>query len=237
MSNVHSNLVEECREMFKWQWKVELKLIPREANQAAECLVGNDVIGQPGTVTIWRTPPENELEILYRDKSNSIYTPLVSLHTSLLRTPQIRLFTPHSITKHSHPTLLTPHTRTQPPSSTLFPPNPSSPLLTKTHPETPKSGDSTKRRTQPPSSAPKPILSFVPKNPSDNPQIRRFNQGQKYQVSLLLYLICCIYSCIFTIKYGFIAEFVFEISSGLFVSGFYVPRFANPNLGFFSGFH
>ena len=53
--------------------------------------------------------------------SNSIYTPLVSLHTPLLSTPQIKLFTPHFITKHSHPTLLTPHTRTQPASSVLFP--------------------------------------------------------------------------------------------------------------------
>ena len=41
--------------------------------------------------------------------SSSIHTPLISLRTPLLNTPQNKLFTPHSFKQHSHPTLHTPH--------------------------------------------------------------------------------------------------------------------------------
>ena len=43
--NLFSNLVERYREMLKWRWKVELKLIFREANQAANCLAEMGVSG------------------------------------------------------------------------------------------------------------------------------------------------------------------------------------------------
>ena len=63
---------------------------------------------------------------------------------------------------------------------------------------------------------PKPILRKVPQNSSSaNPRTPNNNksgdstQDHKYQVSLLLYLICCIYSCIFIVKYGFIVDFFF----------------------------
>ena len=32
MRNLHSNLVEECKEMMKWNWKVDLQLNPWEVN-------------------------------------------------------------------------------------------------------------------------------------------------------------------------------------------------------------
>ena len=51
MRNLHRNLVEECKEMMKWNWKVDLILIPREANQATDCLANNGVCGQSGIVT------------------------------------------------------------------------------------------------------------------------------------------------------------------------------------------
>ena len=46
--NLHSNLVEECKEMMKWNWKVDLQLIPQEANQAVDCLANNGVCGRIG---------------------------------------------------------------------------------------------------------------------------------------------------------------------------------------------
>ena len=51
MRNLHSNLVEECKEIMKWNWKVDIQLILWEANQAADCLANNVVCGQSGIVT------------------------------------------------------------------------------------------------------------------------------------------------------------------------------------------
>ena len=41
---LHNNLIEECKEMMKWNWKVDLQLIIREANQVAYCLTNNGVV-------------------------------------------------------------------------------------------------------------------------------------------------------------------------------------------------
>ena len=65
----HSNLVEECKEMMKWNWKVDLQLIPWEANQAADCLTNNGVCGRSGIVTKWRIRPESVIDVLQKDKS------------------------------------------------------------------------------------------------------------------------------------------------------------------------
>ena len=141
-----------------------------------------------------------------------LYTPLKYLFTPhLLSKPQNILFAPHSNPLLSQRTLLTPHIQS---------------LLT---PHSPK--------THPPQSSPKTHPPQI-REPPNNNKSGDSTQGQKYQVSLLLYLICCVYSCIFIFKYGFIVEFFFKISSEFFyVSGFYVPEFSNPNLSFQSGFH
>ena len=67
--NLHSNLVEECKEMMKWNWKVDLQLILREANQTVDCLANNGVCGRSRIVTRWRIPPENVIDVLHKDKS------------------------------------------------------------------------------------------------------------------------------------------------------------------------
>ena len=78
--------------------------------------------------------------------SSSIHTPLISLSTPFLNTPLYYLFTPHSITKISHPNPIdTPRLSTP---LGFVPPNP------QTHPphfipkQTPKSGEPTILRTQ-----------------------------------------------------------------------------------------
>ena len=43
--NLHNNLVEECKKMMKWKWKVDLQLILQEANQATDCLANTGVCG------------------------------------------------------------------------------------------------------------------------------------------------------------------------------------------------
>ena len=47
--------------------------------------------------------PRSSKDSRYSIKSSSIHTPLISLRTPLLNTPLYYLFTPHSITKFSHP--------------------------------------------------------------------------------------------------------------------------------------
>ena len=125
--------------------------------------------------------------------SNSIYTPLISLRTPLLITPQNKLFTPHSFKQHSHPTLHIPH---NPASIWFVPPKPILPVfLPKNHPRTPNPEIQQEPSLQPPSSAPNPILPLLPKTHPTTPK-----SGDSTKISSK-FAFCCVYSCIFTVKY------------------------------------
>ena len=138
-----------------------------------------------------------------------------ALEGEVLYTPPSYLFTPHFLSSPKNK-LFAPH------SIIYFPPLPS------LHHHSPK--------THPPQSYRKTHRPQI-REPPNNKKFGDSTQDQKYQVSLLLYLIYCVYSCIFILKYGFIVDFFFEISSGFHVSGFYVLGFSNPNLSFCSGLH
>ena len=109
----------------------------------------------------------------------------------VLYTPLKYFFTPHLLSKPQN-ILFAPHFNILLSQRTLLTPRIQS-LLT---PHSPK--------THPPQI----------REPPNNNKSGDSTQDQKYQVSLLLYLICCVYSCIFIVKYGFIVEFFFEILSG-----------------------
>ena len=112
-----------------------------------------------------------------------LYIPLKYLFTPyLLSKSQNILFTPHSNTLFSQRTLLTPYIQI---------------LLT---PHSPK--------THLPQSSPKTRPPQI-REPPSNSKSGDSTQDQKYQVSLLPYLICCVYSCIFIVKYEFIVDFFF----------------------------
>ena len=140
----------------------------------------------------------------YKRKREVLYTPLKYLSTPhLLSKPQNILFASHSNTLLSQRTLLTSHIQS---------------LLT---PHSPK--------THPLQSSPKTHNPPQIREPPNNNKFGDSTQDQKYQVSLLHYLICCVYSCIFIVKYGFIVFFFFEISSGFL---YMFPNFMFPDSQF-----
>ena len=148
--------------------------------------------------------------------SSSICTPLLSLHTTLLSTPLYYLFTPHSITKFSHPTLSTPPRLCSPKPILLISYPKQNPQIRRTdhpphpNPENPRS--SAPKPRQPPKSANRPSSAPKPREPT----ILRTETQTTSQIRR-------------TSKFALITHH-FSWFFWFFVSGIFVPGFGNMNL-------
>ena len=175
--------------------------------------------------------------------SSSIHTPLISLRTPLLITPQNKLFTSHSFKQHSHPTLHTPH---NPASIQFVPPKPILPvfyLKTIREPQIRRFNKNLASSLHPPHPTPSSLCYPKPIRQPPNPEIR-----QKYQVSLLFVVFILAFSSLNIKKYEEVCIFFFEISSGF---GFRILCYRilksevelllwislNPVRSYFLGFH